>query len=165
MRVAIMSIKEIVMKQYREMIDAATEKVLKLKVPSEGWLRTNRKALKIPASVILKKANIKKSELYRIEKAEIEGTLTLNKLKNTAEAMGCELHYAIVPKGYAGATKIEEIIEHRARRLAAKLLKSADINMQLEKQTTTAEQIEIQHTQATEKLVKEMPDWFWEDAS
>ncbi len=159
-----MNIKEIVIKQYREIIDAATEKVSKLKAPPEGWLRTNRKALKIPVSVILKRANIKKSELYRIEKAEVEGTLTLNKLKSVAEAMGCEFHYAVTPKTKLNATRVEEIIEYRARRLANKVLKNADINMQLEEQATSMEKIEIQHKQATEKLIKEMPDWFWEEA-
>jgi predicted DNA-binding mobile mystery protein A len=159
-----MNIREIVISQYREIIDAAIEMASKLKRPPEGWLRTNRKALKIPVSVILKRANIKKSELYRIEKAEVEGKLTLNKLKRTAEAMGCEFHYAIIPKTISNATSVDDIIEYRARRLASKLLEKVDINMQLEEQATTMEQIESQHKQTTEKLVKEMPDWFWEEA-
>lgn len=153
-----MNIKEIVTKQYREIIDTATRQVSHLASPPEGWLRTNRKALKIPAKVILEKAGIKKSELYRIEKAEVEGTLTLNKLKETANAMGCELHYAVVPRG-----EIESIIEDRARNHAKKLVKNASLHMQLEEQMTTAEQIELQIDIVTEKLIKEMPVWFWEE--
>ena len=152
-----MNIKEIVIKQYREIIDKASKTVTGLTNPSEGWLRTNRKALKMPAKIILKKAGIKKSELYRIEKAELEGTLTLNKLKETAEAMGCKLHYAVVPR-----CKIDSIIEDRARQHAIKILGNASVHMQLENQATKKEQIEFQIDKVAKKLIAEMPSWFWE---
>lgn len=151
-----MNIKELVVKQYRDIIDTATQKVLHLTTPPEGWLRTNRKALKMPAKIILEKAGIKKSELYRIEKAELEGTLTLNKLKETANAMGCDLHYAIVPRG-----KIETLIKDKARRHAVKLLNNANVHMQLEDQGTSMEQIELQVDIVTQQLIAEMPNWFW----
>jgi predicted DNA-binding mobile mystery protein A len=153
-----MNIKEIVTKQYREIIDGARSKVLSLIIPPEGWLRTNRKALKLPVKVILNKARIKKSELYRIEKAELDGTLTLNKLKETANAMGCELYYAVVPRD-----NIDSIIEERAKRHAVKILKNANMQMQLENQATTTEQVELQVNKVTEELIKDMPEWFWEE--
>ena len=144
-----MSIKYIVIKQYQEMIDAATKHVSKFKMPPEGWLRTNRKALQMPAKVIMDNAGIKSSELYRIEKAEVEGTLTLNKLRDTANAMGCEFHYAIVPKD-----EIKNLIENKARRHAITILRNASVQMQLEEQGTTTEQIESQVDSLTEKLIK-----------
>ncbi len=153
----IMNIKELVIKQYREIIDTASKRVAGLTNPSEGWLRTNRKALKMPTKIILEKAGIKKSELYRIEKAELEGTLTLNKLKETAEAMGCELHYAVVP-----GRKIDSIIEDRARRHAIKILRNASVHMQLENQATNKEQVEFQIDKVAKKLIAEIPSWFWE---
>jgi predicted DNA-binding mobile mystery protein A len=155
-----MSIKFIVINQYREIIDSASRKVLNLLTPPEGWLRTNRKALQMPVSLILQNAGIKKSELYRIEKAEIAGTLTLNKLKETAQAMGCELHYAVVPRG-----DVKTIIKEKARRHAIKLLRNANVHMQLEDQGTTDDQIELQVSQVAEKLEKEMPDWFWSNSN
>jgi predicted DNA-binding mobile mystery protein A len=155
-----MNIKSLVLKQYREIIAAATQKIVKLKVPPEGWLRTNRKALQMPAKIIMKKAGIKSSELYRIEKAEIDGTLTLNKLKNMANAMDCDFHYAIIPRG-----EIKTLIENKARRHAVKLLENANVHMQLESQGTSAQQIELQIDQVAEQLIKEMPDWFWGDTS
>lgn len=151
-----MNIKSLVVKQYREIIDAATQQVTRLKRPPEGWLRTNRKALQMPAKVIMKKAGIKTSELYRIEKAEVEGTLTLNKLKEAANAMDCDFYYAVVPR-----SEIKEIIENKARRHAVKLLENANVHMQLESQGTSMEQIELQVDQVAEQLIKEMPEWFW----
>jgi predicted DNA-binding mobile mystery protein A len=152
----VMNIKSLVIKQYQEIIDKATQQIKKLKTPPEGWLRTNRKALQMPAKIIMKKAGIKTSELYRIEKAEVEGTLTLNKLKEAANAMDCDFHYAIVPRG-----EIKTLIENKARRHAVTLLNSANVHMQLESQGTTAEQIKLQVDQVAEQLIKEMPEWFW----
>lgn len=151
-----MNIKLIVAQQYREIIDAATQQISGLITPPEGWLRTNRKALQMPAKLIMKNAGIKTSELYRIEKAELDGTLTINKLKETANAMGCDFYYAVVPR-----EEISTLIENRARLHAIKTLRNASIHMQLEDQATTDEQVEIQIKQVTEQLIKEMPDWFW----
>jgi len=151
-----MNIKSIVVKQYREIINAAHEKISNLAVPPEGWLRTNRKALQIPAKLIMEKSGLKTSELYRIEKAELDGTLTINKLKETANAMGCSFYYAVLPRG-----EISSLIENKARLHAIKTLRNASVHMQLEDQATTDEQVEIQIKQVTEQLIKEMPDWFW----
>lgn len=151
-----MNIKYVVLNQYKEIINSASRKVLGLITPPEGWLRTNRKALQMPVNLILENAGFKKSELYRIEKAEIEGTLTLNKLKETAQAMGCELHYAIVPKG-----DVNTLIKEKARRHAINILRNASVHMQLEDQGTTDEQVELQITKVAEQLEKEMPKWFW----
>ena len=151
-----MNIKLIVAQQYREIIDVATQKISGLITPPEGWLRTNRKALQVPAKLIMERAGIKKSELYRIEKAELDGTLTINKLKETANAIGCDFYYAVVPK-----KEISTLIENRARRHAIKLIRSASVHMQLEDQGTSKEQTELQIENLTEQLIKEMPDWFW----
>jgi predicted DNA-binding mobile mystery protein A len=152
----VMNIKSIVVKQYREIINAAHEKMSNLSVPPEGWLRTNRKALQMPAKLIMGKSGLKTSELYRIEKAELDGTLTINKLKETANAMDCDFYYAVVPRG-----EINSLIENKARLHAIKTLRNASVQMQLEDQATSDEQIALQIEQLTEKLIKEMPDWFW----
>ncbi|MFT5758394.1 MAG: putative DNA-binding mobile mystery protein A [Alteromonadaceae bacterium] len=151
-----MNIKSLVVKQYRDIINAATQKITGIKVPPEGWLRTNRKAFQMPAKLIMEKAGIKTSELYRIEKAELDGTLTINKLKETANAMNCDFYYAVVPRG-----DISSIIEDKARRHAVKILNSARVQMELEDQATSMEQVELQVDKVSEQLIKEMPDWFW----
>ena len=114
----------------------------------------------MPAKIIMKRTGFKTSELYRIEKAEVEGTLTLNKLKEAANAMDCDFHYAIVPRN-----EIKTLIEHKARDHAIALLNSANIHMQLESQGTSMKQIELQIEEVAEQLIKEMPDWFWGETS
>lgn len=67
-----MNIKELVVKQYRDIIDIAAQKTLHLTTPPEGWLRTNRKALKMPAKIILERAGIKKVSYTVLKKQSLK---------------------------------------------------------------------------------------------
>ena len=151
-----MNIKNLVIKQYREIIDNACNNASKLTPPTEGWLRTVRKALKMPSKVIIARAGITKAELYRIERGEVNGTLTLNTLKNTAKAMGCELHYAVVPKD-----SVQSMLEKRAYQHARKLVNQASTHMQLEAQGIVDEKTELQIQLVANDLIAQMPSWFW----
>ncbi|MFT4929353.1 MAG: putative DNA-binding mobile mystery protein A [Phenylobacterium sp.] len=153
-----MNFKALVIRQYRDIIDTACHNAARLIPPPEGWLRTVRKALKMPSKVIMARAGITKSELYRIERAEVNGTLTLNKLKATANAIGCELHYAVVPKH-----SIQSMLEQRAYQHARQLVSQANTHMQLEAQGVADEHCELQIQLVAKDLIAEMPSWFWGD--
>lgn len=151
-----MNIRELVVKQYRDIIDINRPHAKRLSTPPEGWLRTIRKALKMPAKVIMSRTNITKSELYRIERAEVDGTLTLNTLKKMAKAMDCDLHYVVVPRG-----SVQSVLEQKAYQHAKRLVGQASTQMQLEAQTVVDEKTELQIQLLANQLISEMPDWFW----
>lgn len=153
-----MSIKDIVVKQYIEIVDKAQVKISGIYRPAEGWLRTTRKALGVPPRIIYERLGITKSEYFRRERAELEGTLTLQNLKQAAQAMNCELHYAIVP-----CASVDEVVKNQANKHASKLIKDARVHMELEDQATSMEQIEFQFEKITKQLINERPKWFWED--
>jgi len=62
-----------------------------------GWLRGVRQALGMRVAEVAWRLKMGKSEVYRLEMSEARETITLKKLRATAEAMGCELVYAVVP--------------------------------------------------------------------
>jgi hypothetical protein len=66
------------------------------------------------------------------EKAESSDRITLQNLRRVAEAMGCELVYAIVPK----SGSIQELAESRARAEATKRVLSVRRTMVLEDQAS-----------------------------
>jgi predicted DNA-binding mobile mystery protein A len=152
-----MKIQDLVIRQYRDIVDDAGDLAKQITPAPQGWLRTVRKALKMPAKVIMKYAGITKSELYRIERAEVNGTLTLNKLKAMANAMDCDFHYAIVPKD-----TVQTLLEKRAYQHALKLVSDANTHMQLEAQGIIDDKTQLQILLVANQLVNEMPDWFWE---
>ncbi len=66
--------------------------------PQGGWLRAVRKATGIPVNVLAKRLGVRREEVNRLEKVEQESRIVLANLKRAAEALGCELVYALVPR-------------------------------------------------------------------
>jgi hypothetical protein len=77
-------------------------------------------------------AKIRRESLIGFEKAEASDRITLRNLRRIADAMGCELVYAIVPK----SGSIEELAEQRTRSQATKRVLSVERTMALENQAS-----------------------------
>ena len=133
------------------------EKKLKLwkkvrddKKPPSGWLKAIRGALGMSTYQLGRLMGINQATALRYEKREIEGRITLDILKKAAEAMDCQLVYAIVPKN--PHSKLDDIINEHSKNLALKILKRTEHTMQLEKQGTGISQTELK------RLIKELKD-------
>ncbi len=63
-----------------------------------GWLRAAREALMLPAETVSRKLKISSAGYSKLEQMESEGKITLETLARAAEALDCELIYAIRPK-------------------------------------------------------------------
>ena len=93
-----------------------------------------------------------------MERMETEDRISLKQLRRVAEALECDLVYALVPR-----QPIEETVMERAREKATKLVTRADVQMALEAQqlNKTALVEEINHE--TQRLLVTMPRDLWED--
>lgn len=98
--------------------------------PVRGWLRAVREALGMSLEQVGRATRTTKQRIQRFEKSEAEDRITLRNLRRIAEAMGCELVYAIVPK----SGTITELAERRARNEATKRVLSVEHTMALEGQ-------------------------------
>jgi predicted DNA-binding mobile mystery protein A len=98
--------------------------------PRGGWLRAFREALGVSQLKVAELMHVKQQSIVSFEKAEAEDRITLRNLRRVAEAMGCELVYAIVPK----SGTIQELAERRARNEATKRVLSVEHTMALEDQ-------------------------------
>lgn len=85
-----------------------------------GWLRGVRQALGMPVEEIARRMKVGESEVFRLETAEREGTITLRKLREAASAMGCELVYAVVPAKGTLEDLSEDVEREREKRRAKK---------------------------------------------
>jgi predicted DNA-binding mobile mystery protein A len=81
------------------------------KNPTQGLLRAVRHALGVPAAEMLKEIGVSPSVLFRLEQSERRGTISVNGLDRVAQAMGCKLIYAVVPRN--GKT-LEDLADDRA---------------------------------------------------
>lgn len=63
-----------------------------------GWLREVRQVVGIPAKEVARRLGVCKIEVYRLEKSERESKIVLGNLRRAAEALDCDLVYALTPR-------------------------------------------------------------------
>jgi predicted DNA-binding mobile mystery protein A len=80
-------------------------------------------------SNLAKASGLSIATVAKMEKREIEGRITIESLRKLADAAGCDLVYAIVPR-----KKIAVLLRERAMVKAEALLRNADVQMTLEDQ-------------------------------
>ena len=134
-----MSMKNIIVKQYRENVNRAKAQVQGLFVPSEGWIRAVRKSLGMSGAQLGKRLGVTRGAVSINEKAELSGAITIKTMQNMAEAMGCRFVYAVVPEH-----DIENVIKQRAWDKAHAQVKSASVHMALEDQALSKSKLKDQ---------------------
>ena len=114
--------------------------------PANGWLRSVRTALGMTLEQLGNRLSIAKQNVGKLEQREQEGSITLNSLRQAANALDMELVYGLVPKdGSLGA-----LIERKARELAIEIVSRTSNTMKLEDQENSNERIRRAINERTE---------------
>lgn len=127
--------------------------------PPSGWLKAIREALGMTATHLAKKLGVSTSTVTRLETSEADDTVSLGTLRRAAEALDCELHYALVPKQSLSAT-----LEARATTLARRQMAAVSHSMALEAQATSRETVEAQTRALAESLLKGSRRTLWRES-
>lgn len=125
--------------------------------PRLGWVKTVRLALNMSAAQLADRLNLTRSRINQLENAEIHDAVTLRTLKEVANAMECELVYAIVPKH----STVENIIKARSEAIAQAMVKRVAHSMSLEAQTVNTDMLKQQKEELAKKLRAELNKKFW----
>jgi predicted DNA-binding mobile mystery protein A len=64
----------------------------------KSWIRTLREAVGIREAELALRMGYEPRSVYRLEKSEMNSTLQVKHLRKVAEAMECDVVYALVPK-------------------------------------------------------------------
>lgn len=153
-----MSVKTIVRQQYKDIVDQAAQRVKEVRIPSEGWIVTVRKALGLSATQLAERMAVTRANISNTERAEIEGGVSLKRMQSIAEAMGCRFVYAIVPN-----ENVDDALHARAMLKAKRLVERAAQHMGLESQGLSAEQIAYEIERIAKELLSNPPRDFWKD--
>ena len=97
--------------------------------PHAGWVHAIRESLGLSSGELGRRMGTVGSSVLRLEAAERDGRVRLDTLRRAADALNCDLVYALVPR-----RPLEEMVTGRARLKAASLLASVDHMMLLEDQ-------------------------------
>ncbi|AGX86717.1 mobile mystery protein A [Candidatus Symbiobacter mobilis] len=117
--------------------------------PPIGWLKAIREGLGMAKTDLADRLGVTTSTVTRLETSEADDTISLATLRRAAEAMGCELQYALVPK-----QSLADTLENRAMALARQQMASISHTMALEAQATSHEALEWQTRTLAEDLLK-----------
>jgi predicted DNA-binding mobile mystery protein A len=117
--------------------------------PRSGWINAIREGLGMAATHLANRLGVATSTVTRLESSEADDTISLATLRRAAEALGCELHYALVPR-----QSLAQTLESRATNLARQRMAAISHSMALEAQSTSPETAEAQTRALAESLLK-----------
>ena len=123
--------------------------------PPAGWLRAIREALGLTSGVLAERLGVTASGARKLEQAEAIDAITLGTLRRVADALDCDLQYALVPR-----RPLREMRWQQALQLAQQWQQRAGRTMALEAQPVAspsaaanerleAMALEILHTSGT----------------
>jgi len=110
--------------------------------PQAGWIRAVRDALGMSTRDVACRLGVTSMAVSKLEARERAGTIGLDTLSRAADALGCDVVYALVPR-----VPLEEQVRRRAEAVARTELGLVATTMALEDQAVEA--------QATASLVED----------
>src|SRR5674476_229027 len=103
--------------------------------PAAGWVRALRDALGMTAQDLAARMGVSRVAVNKLEASEQAGTVQLDTLARAADALGCDLVYALVPR-----VPLEEQVRRQAEVVARAELGPVATTMALEAQGLDGEQ-------------------------
>lgn len=116
--------------------------------PQKGWLRAIREATGVSIRELAGRLRRAPSLVAKLEKSEAEYRITLGSLRDAADALGCQLVYALVPK----SGSLQRLSEERVRTRASENVRAVEHSMALEDQAVGGVQEKIE--EETDRMLK-----------
>lgn len=127
--------------------------------PPSGWIKAIRESLGMAATHLAARLGVTTSTATRLETSEADDTISLGTLRRAAEALGCELHYALVPR-----QSLADTLENRAMALARQQMEAVSHTMALEAQSTSREAVELQTRALAAQILKGSRRALWKES-
>ena len=122
--------------------------------PSRGWIKAIREALGMSTAQLAKRLGVRQPSIVDLERSEEKGSIELATLRRVAEALDCNLVYALVPN-----QPLEMTIHARARALLRRRRSPIEHTMLLEAQDVAGPDTERQ----IDDIIRETsPRRFWD---
>ncbi|MEP7000524.1 MAG: mobile mystery protein A [bacterium] len=133
--------------------------------PRDGWVTAIREAFDMTVRQFAERLGVSPSNVVRLEQRERDDTITLGTLRRAADALDCDLVYAIVPRmattSKANDHLLDGIIEARAREVAAAQLGRVAHTMALEDQSVGYADMRAQVAERA-RVLAETPRHLWD---
>ena len=145
----------------REEIDRAFSRDplvrIHLQPTTGGWLKGIRTALGMTARQLGRRIGVSQNAISEAEAAEVEGRITLKTLQRTADGLGCDVAYALVPRG-----PLDAMVHNRANQTAQRIVGEVTHGMALEAQSTDDVSREAEVSAVRERLIAQGSSQIWD---
>ncbi len=132
-------------------------RIARASAPRNGWVRAIREALGMSAVQLAARLNVTRQSIEDLERNEVSGKITLERLNKLAEAMNCRVVYALVPEQPLAAMQRD-----RARMLADALMKPVSHSMKLENQSISKREEQRLREHLVQTLLQGKPRKLWD---
>jgi predicted DNA-binding mobile mystery protein A len=126
--------------------------------PRSGWVRAIREAIGMTTAELGERMGTEASTVTRMEGSEAGDRIRLETLRRAADALDCDLVYALVPR-----QSLEEMVDQRAAKVAGHHIRAVDHSMALEDQRVAPETTSEQVREYADRLRDE--SGLWRDVS
>ena len=126
-------------------------------VPRRGWIHAIRMALGVSQSALAARAGVARATVQQMERAEARRRITLASLDRLAHAMGCQVAFAIVPKGGS----LDDVRRRQAQARAEELLKE---KLEESGSEPRPRELERRRERIAAKLLRGSPRRLWKTA-
>ena len=117
--------------------------------PRSGWVRAIRESLGMSAAAFARRLGMTPVGVRKLESAEASDAITLASLRKLAQALDCELQYALVPRN-----SLQQQVRDRAEMVARERLRPIAHSMALEDQAVKEPQNKLQLEVAIKELIE-----------
>jgi predicted DNA-binding mobile mystery protein A len=124
--------------------------------PASGWLRAIRQALGLTTRQLAARVGVSQSAVVDVEGNEARGDVTLATLQRYADALNCDLRYALVPR-----QPLQDMLQQRADEVARQQVERVGHSMALEGQSTSPEFREVEVARLRAMLLDGKPSRLW----
>ncbi|MBI3041922.1 MAG: mobile mystery protein A [Betaproteobacteria bacterium] len=125
--------------------------------PGRGWVQAIRSALGMTLAQLARRVGVAVPTLAKIERGEQAGTVSLNTLKRVAQALDCDLVYALVPR-----KPLRQKLRDRAEEIARRRLARVSHSMSLEAQQVSGKARDRQLELLTREILEKRPRDLWD---
>lgn len=117
--------------------------------PKSGWVRAVRETLGMSAAAFARRLGITHAGVRKLEASEASDAITLASLRKLAQALNCDLQYALVPR-----TSLSQQIQDRAQTVVKEKLQPIAHSMALEDQAVNGPLNKLQYDLAVKELLE-----------
>lgn len=135
----------------RKSLDGRLATAPRASAPPAGWLRAVQQALGLSGVQVARRIGVPPQSVAKFERSEADGTIGLSTLRRVAEALECEVVYALVPKQ---DKTFEDIVQRRAHAIALRELAPVRHTMALEAQSVSKRDDDAMLADLTAELVR-----------